>query len=72
MVPYSQYDCPYPLKYNPDGKYIDPSADITSIDQICVYPCPDPMFSESDWDANGGILIGLASTPRQSLSRATQ
>jgi len=59
VVAYSQADCPYPLKYNPDGTTFDASRSLTSLDQLCVYPCPDPMFTMSDWDASDGITIGL-------------
>lgn len=61
VVPYSQVDCPYPLKYNPKGTTIDPSGSLTSSDQICVYPCPDPMFTDTDWDGAEGLLTGLSS-----------
>jgi hypothetical protein len=69
VVPYSQADCPYPLKFNPKGRIADPTKPLGSLDQICVYPCPDPMFTDDDWDAAFGVLTSLASTtsPRLSL-----
>ncbi|ELR23372.1 Gprotein-coupled receptor [Acanthamoeba castellanii str. Neff] len=59
VVPYSQADCPHPLKFNPHGSVADPSVSLTADEQICVYPCPDPMFDASDWRASEGISISL-------------
>jgi hypothetical protein len=62
MVPYSQADCPYPLKFNPEGTIADPTQSLSSPDQVCVYPCPDPMFTTTEMDAAIGVLTGLGST----------
>jgi hypothetical protein len=62
VVPYSQADCPHPLKFNPHGSVAVPSVSLTADEQICVYPCPDPMFDASDWRASEGISISLGST----------
>lgn len=61
VVPYSQADCPYPLKYNPKGSIADSSQSLMSPDQVCVYPCPAPMFTSQEWDASMGLLMALAS-----------
>jgi hypothetical protein len=62
VVAYSQADCPYPLKFNPHGSVADASLSLTADEQICVYPCPDPMFTDSDWRASDGVSISLGST----------
>jgi hypothetical protein len=61
-VPYSQADCPYPLKINKRGTVGDPSLSLWADEQICVYPCPAPAFSPEDWHASAGITISLAGT----------
>ncbi len=61
-MPYSQADCPYPLQFNERGTVADGSLSLTADEQICVYPCPAPMFTPSDWHASAGITISLAST----------
>jgi hypothetical protein len=62
VVPYSQADCPYPLQFNERGTVADGSLSLSADEQICVYPCPAPMFTPSDWHASAGITISLAST----------
>jgi hypothetical protein len=68
VVPYSQADCPYPLQFNERGTVADGSLSLTADEQICVYPCPAPMFTPSDWHASAGITISLASTLHSFLS----
>ncbi|ELR23361.1 uncharacterized protein ACA1_069450 [Acanthamoeba castellanii str. Neff] len=60
VVPYSQADCPYPLQFNERGTVADGSLSLSADEQICVYPCPAPMFTPSDWHASAGITISLA------------
>jgi hypothetical protein len=62
VVPYTQADCPHPLKFNPAGTIADSSQSIQSPDQICVYPCPDPMFSDYQWDTSTGLIFALGGT----------
>lgn len=53
FVPYSQVDCPYPLRYNRDEE--DSFAESDYDGQVmCVMPCPNPMWTDSEW--NGGIV----------------
>lgn len=53
VVPYSQVDCPYPLRYNRDEE--DSFAESDYDGQVmCVMPCPNPMWTDSEW--NGGIV----------------
>ncbi len=48
VVPYNQADCPYPLKYNRDEE--DHFAEYNyEFAQMCLYPCPSPMWSEAEW-----------------------
>jgi hypothetical protein len=70
VVPYSQADCPFPLKFNPHGSIADSTQSLSNPHQICVYPCPDPMFTDAEWDGSIGALTGLGSTspPSSSLS----
>lgn len=53
VVGYSQADCPYPLKYNQDGEEYYQNNGYEGMD-ICVYPCPDPMFSDGEW---AGVIV---------------
>ncbi len=48
VVPYNQADCPYPLKYNTDQEdsFAESNYDFS---EICVYPCPSPMWTEAEW-----------------------
>jgi hypothetical protein len=62
VVPYSQADCPHPLKFNPKGSIADYNQNLGSPDQVCVYPCPDPMFTSHEWDTSMGLMMALAST----------
>jgi len=57
-APYTQADCPYPLLFI----YRDP---IEVVEQqltpsyLCVYPCPDPMFSKSEWESASALTMVL-------------
>ncbi len=48
VVPYNQADCPYPLKYNRDEEANFAKSNY-DFEKMCVYPCPDPMWTESEW-----------------------
>ena len=52
-VPYSQVDCPYPLRYNRDEEDSFAESDYSG-QVMCVMPCPNPMWTDSEW--NGGIV----------------
>ncbi|ELR18066.1 Frizzled/Smoothened family membrane region protein [Acanthamoeba castellanii str. Neff] len=54
LVPYTQADCPYPLKYNYDGESSFAENGYNGQD-MCVMPCPNPMWSDAEW--TGGITI---------------
>ena len=54
VVPYTQADCPYPLKYNYDGESSFAESGYNGQD-MCVMPCPNPMWSDAEW--TGGITI---------------
>jgi hypothetical protein len=55
-VPYGEADCPYPLKFNYDDQdsFTASSYDPT---QMCVMPCPNPMWSDAEWTA--GVTLTL-------------
>jgi hypothetical protein len=55
-VPYGEADCPYPLKYNYDTQ---DSFEASGYDpkQMCVLPCPNPMWSDAEWTA--GVTLTL-------------
>ncbi|ELR23350.1 uncharacterized protein ACA1_069340 [Acanthamoeba castellanii str. Neff] len=56
FVPYGEADCPYPLKFNYDDQdsFTASSYDPT---QMCVMPCPNPMWSDAEWTA--GVTLTL-------------
>ncbi|ELR16747.1 uncharacterized protein ACA1_019990 [Acanthamoeba castellanii str. Neff] len=56
FVPYGEADCPYPLKYNYDAQ---DSFEASGYDpkQMCVLPCPNPMWSDAEWTA--GVTLTL-------------
>ena len=61
---YTQADCPYPLKIDED---YDQSTLINPIEipaQLCVYPCPDPEFSTSEYN---GMNIPHPHSPPHNL-----
>jgi hypothetical protein len=55
-VPYGEVDCPYPLKYNYDGESTFAESGYDGA-QMCVMPCPSPMWSDEEWTA--GVTLTL-------------
>ncbi len=64
VVPYNQADCPYPLKYNRDGE-ADFAESNYDLNEICLYPCPDPMWTEGEWIGNELVMSTLVAAYRQ-------
>lgn len=55
-MPYSEVDCPYPLKYNYNAQ---DSFEALGYDlkQMCVLPCPNPMWSDAEWTAGVTLML---------------
>jgi hypothetical protein len=52
VVPYTQADCPYPLKYNGESSFAENGY---NGEDMCIMPCPNPMWTDAEW--TGGITV---------------